>query len=345
MVPSYGGALLDHLADHLIYLSTATSFWYSLDSSYDHEFHLSKRLGMSPNDYEYLLVAAQLAHFHKKWGFSIKKLKWKLFIEGHRFTTTDCTATSNGTFEIDAKTMDLTSFINGVSPVHRVRSHFIRIGRLDANSPRKIELQKYSDGRMIVTPPRLNGFRIKQQSFRQCVEQFKWNYLLEKEEDDDTDADDEDNAAAIDKDDDDDSYTDNDDDNVSSTTMSIKKRKYDIITSSGDGDTSKPDMAKSYPHLSQALGGGDDGFDPVDPSVRRSMHSLLRELNDLLSTEYRLDVSGISNHRISYVRVPRTKSNSSFRNSKEWLDTAIEISGSKHGGTFESAYRITNHII
>jgi hypothetical protein len=198
---------------------------------------------------------------------------------------------------------------------------------------------------MIVTPPRLNGFRIKQQSFRQCVEQFKWNYVLEKEEDDDTDADDEDNEAAIDKDDDDDSYTDDDDDNVSSTTMSIKKRKYDIITSSGDGDTSRPDMAKSYPHLSQALGGGDDGFDPVDPSVRRSMHSLLRELNDLLSTEYRLDVSGISNHRISYVRVPRTKSNSSFRNSKEWLDTAIEISGSKHGGTFESAYRITNQII
>jgi hypothetical protein len=75
------------------------------------------------------------------------------------------------------------------------------------------------------------------------------------------------------------------------------------------------------------------------------MHSLLRELNDLLSTEYLLDVSGISNHRISYVRVPRTKTNSSFRNSKEWLDTAIEISGSKHGGTFESAYRITNHII
>ena len=64
-------------------------------------------------------------------------------------------------------------------------------------------------------------------------------------------------------------------------------------------DTSKLDMAKSYPHLSQALGGGDDGFDPTDPLVRTSMHCLLRELNDLLSTEYRLNVSGISNHRIS----------------------------------------------
>jgi hypothetical protein len=65
MVPSYGGALLDHLADHLIYLSTATSFWYSLDSSYDHEFHLSKRLGMSPNDYEYLLLQPNLLTFIK----------------------------------------------------------------------------------------------------------------------------------------------------------------------------------------------------------------------------------------------------------------------------------------
>ena len=134
MVESYGGTLLDHLADHLIYLSTATSFWYSLDSIYDHEFHLSKRLGLSPKDYEHLLVAAQLAHFHKKWGFSIKKLKWKHFIEGHWFTANNCTAT----LEVDFKKLDLDAFINGVSAKHRVQSHFIRIGILDAHSPRKM---------------------------------------------------------------------------------------------------------------------------------------------------------------------------------------------------------------
>jgi hypothetical protein len=140
----------------------------------------------------------------KKWGFSIKKLKWKLFIEGHRFTANNCTTT----LEVELKKLDLDAFINGVSPKQRVQSHFIRIGILNAQSLRKIELQKYSDGRMIVTPPRLNGFRIKQQSFRQCVEQFKWNYVLEKEEDDDIDADDEDNKVVVDKDDDDDIYTD-----------------------------------------------------------------------------------------------------------------------------------------
>ncbi len=41
----------------------------------------------------------------------------------------------------------------------------------------------------------------------------------------------------------------------------------------------------------------------------------------------------------------RTKSDNAFTNSKEWLDTTINVSGSPHWGTFESAYRITNHLI
>ena len=43
---SYDGGLLGHLAEHMLYLSTASLFWLSLDSSYDHEFHLSRRLGI-----------------------------------------------------------------------------------------------------------------------------------------------------------------------------------------------------------------------------------------------------------------------------------------------------------
>jgi hypothetical protein len=79
---TYDGALLDHLlAEHMMYLSAASSFWFSLNSSYGHDCHLSKRLGMTPQDYEYLLVAANLAQFHPKWGFSIKILKWKLFLK------------------------------------------------------------------------------------------------------------------------------------------------------------------------------------------------------------------------------------------------------------------------
>ena len=173
MATSYYNISFDHLADHLILLSLSSSFWFSLNSSCDNEFHLSKRLGIMPQDYEFLLVAADLAHFHKRWGFSIKMMKLKFFLEGHRFTTI--------TMEVDEKKVDLNAFMKGEPPKHRERVYFIRIGVLHANSPRKIEMQKDSDGLMIVTPPRLNGLRIKQQSFRQCVEQSKWNYLLEKD--------------------------------------------------------------------------------------------------------------------------------------------------------------------
>jgi len=50
-------------------------------------------------------------------GFSIKKLKWNLFVEGHQFATTNCM----GTFEVDAKKLDLNACINGVSPKHRLK--------------------------------------------------------------------------------------------------------------------------------------------------------------------------------------------------------------------------------
>ena len=125
-------------------------------------------MGMSPQDYEYLLVAANLAHFHQKWGFSIKISKWKLFLEGHQFATTNCM----GTVEVDTKKLDLNACINGVSPKHREQVYFIRIGVLTVHSPRKIEMQKDSDGRMMVIPLRLNGLLLRQQSLRKLMDPF-----------------------------------------------------------------------------------------------------------------------------------------------------------------------------
>ncbi len=49
------GTILGHLAEHMLYLSTASSFWFSLSGSHDHSFHLSQRLGMAPHDYAALL--------------------------------------------------------------------------------------------------------------------------------------------------------------------------------------------------------------------------------------------------------------------------------------------------
>jgi hypothetical protein len=65
--------------------------------------------------------------------------------------------------EVSSKKFDLNAYVNGTNPTkNREKCHFIRIGVLHANSPRKIEEQMGQDGRLITTPPRLNGIGIKQ---------------------------------------------------------------------------------------------------------------------------------------------------------------------------------------
>ena len=177
MVASYEGISLDHLADHLVYLSSSSSFWFSLNSSYDHDFHLCKQLGMKPTDYESLLVSADLAHFHKRWGFSIKMSKWNDFLEG--FTTINC----DGMFEVDQKKVDLNAFIRGESAKNREKVYFIRIGILNVSSPRKVEMQKDQHNfRMITIPPRLSGLRLQQSTFRSLIEPILWNYILDNDD-------------------------------------------------------------------------------------------------------------------------------------------------------------------
>ncbi len=63
------------------------------------------------------LVAADLAHFHKRWGFSIKMMKLKLFLEGHLLTTMNCDLT----LEVNEKKVDLNALMKGEPPKHRER--------------------------------------------------------------------------------------------------------------------------------------------------------------------------------------------------------------------------------
>ena len=177
MATSCHAAILDHLAECMLYLSTASSFWFSLNSAHGRSISLSDRLGMSQHDYERLLVSADLADYHNVWGFRIRLKEWKMFIGGHRFT-----ATTN-LFEVATKKVDLDGFINGTRKVDKNKKnhHFIRISIINQYSPRKVEMQQNMYGVMIITPPRLIWLRIKQQQFRQSTEQLVWNTIIEKE--------------------------------------------------------------------------------------------------------------------------------------------------------------------
>jgi hypothetical protein len=188
---------------------------------------------------------------------------------------------------------------------------------------------------------------MEQQSFQKLVELFKWNYIVENKLDDDDDNDN-------------DSMTRSRGGELRSAipvptsnnltppppvvaitplTMGRKKRKLNDI----DPSVTLPDdddVKRLYPHLSRALGGQEDGFDISNPSVVKSMQALLTELTIFFSSDYEFKVNNIAKHGhvIRYVRVPITSSNQSFQKDKEWLDAAIQMFGSKHKGTFESAY-------
>ena len=58
MSSSYDTTILDHLAEYLLYLSATLLFWFSINSSYDHEFHLSRRLGIEAMQQEWIVAVA-----------------------------------------------------------------------------------------------------------------------------------------------------------------------------------------------------------------------------------------------------------------------------------------------
>jgi hypothetical protein len=68
-------SILDHIADFLKFMSNTQSFWFTLDTSYNHGCHLANRFRLEPNYYEVLLVMAGLASY-TRFGFAVKPMAW-----------------------------------------------------------------------------------------------------------------------------------------------------------------------------------------------------------------------------------------------------------------------------
>jgi hypothetical protein len=80
---------LDHIAIYLKFIFGAQSFWFTLNTSYNHDCHIASRFCLEPNDYEVLLVFAGLASY-SQFGFAIKPMAWRKFLGGHRFAVDGC---------------------------------------------------------------------------------------------------------------------------------------------------------------------------------------------------------------------------------------------------------------
>ena len=105
------------------FISNAQSFWFMLNTSYDHGCHLASQFHLDPNDYEVLLVVAGLAHY-TQFGFAMKPTTWRKFLEGHQFASDDCE------IEFDQKKIDLDAYINGTPPLQLKQRGFYVVRRM-----------------------------------------------------------------------------------------------------------------------------------------------------------------------------------------------------------------------
>jgi len=127
-------AILDQIAKFFFLLSDAPSYWFSINTCFDHAFHLSKRLGMDESDYKALLIAGNLARY-KGGDFIIQANEWKSFLRGHRFFMD--LPSNRHAFQFDKKRIALDG--------KRRDFYVIRIGREGDLSPLKFESQLKMD--------------------------------------------------------------------------------------------------------------------------------------------------------------------------------------------------------
>jgi hypothetical protein len=141
---------LDQIAKQILFLSEAPSYWFTLNTSCDHAFHLSKRLGMDESDYKALLIAGNLARY-KGRTFITQADEWKSFLVGHHLFTD--LPSDQRAFQFGRKRCAINS--------KRQNFHVIRIGQGSDMSPRNFESQLKMDR----LPLRNNSLRLQQQKF------------------------------------------------------------------------------------------------------------------------------------------------------------------------------------
>ena len=128
-MPASKESMLAAMADLLIFLCGAKSYWYTLNTSHDHGFHLANRFGMTHERYVALLVAADLARY-VNGVLTIKIKQWESFLRGYLFPD----SLVEHAIEVEKKKMSLDG--NSLQEFY-----VIRFGIIGKDSPLRFEDQ------------------------------------------------------------------------------------------------------------------------------------------------------------------------------------------------------------
>ena len=333
-------ACQEAIANLLIYLSSAKSFWYTLNTSHEHGFHLANRFGMSHDNYMALLVAADLARYANGMLY-IKRTQWELFLRGYYF--------SDVAFEMEKKKMMLGSSNK------RQAFYVIRIGYIGMDSPRK-----FDDQGLDASPPRLASLGMTQLQFHRSTEDIVLHtkillfYNSKYDGKDDGNKDDKEegeeggegwgahniaSAATT-------TFL------ASATPNPVTPARMDTnstttsINTTPTNTTRNTIICNKYPHLAEYFG---SDFDPTNIETNNRIKCLLSEAIDIISAgNGEFKVKNCRNNKImSYLWIPMASTEKAFHKSKKWLEAALRISSDSQeddNGEPKSAPWIANHL-
>jgi hypothetical protein len=301
--------ILDQIARFFILLSDAPLYWFTINTSCYHAFHLLTWLGMDKSDYKALLIAGNLAGY-KGGTFIIQANEWILFLFGHHLFMH--LPSDRRAFQFDRKRIALDG--------KRQNLNIIQIGWISDMSPRNFESQNKLDP----FPSQINSLRLQQQNIRQDTELAIANVHI-------------------------DLFVGAEEDSLSesASSKSLAPRmglpEADVATKIVGDEIGIRDVGRQmYPILAGVYG---NKFDPVDHKTLKSIRLMLLEIVHLLdASQEGLKVKDFGGHNVVFIRVPCSSSDKSFNNTKSWVDEALKINGLTHGGTFESAFHVSNHL-
>jgi hypothetical protein len=191
--------------------------------------------------------------------------------------------------------------------------HVVRIGRVGDQLPCDFKIQLKMDR----LPPRINSLRIQQQKIRRETELAVARVHV-------------------------DLFVEGTEDKRLNEAPDVMKPLAVGDDAHGKCRINRDVIRQMYPILAGLYG---DEFDPFDQETQGSIRFMLLEIIHLLdSSRGGLRVKGFGGHDVDFIRVPRSSIDRSFNNTKSWVDEALQINGSTHGGTFESAFRVSNHL-
>jgi hypothetical protein len=358
--------LLDEIAMYLAALSKEPSHWYILNGSYDHAFHLSKRFGLDPTEYENLLIAANLAAY-QGGQFCIMPDSWEKYLSGLDHTPSSSLKrkrNSPETPERAQRPFELSRVYIAIGGRKRTNYRFIRIGIIGSNSSATIGGQ---EKQKTPVPRPSHALRVAQEQFlsntkraiadiqiaRECNERQRTMTIEEKNDDGENTIT---AASAITSSasttpprtllNNNTATTTPVDLNVTTTTTTTTTTTAAVaaaITPHNDSTIiNTSTIGQQYPALAAIFG---NNFDPFQEDIQEKLHAYLTEITHILdASQAGLKVKDFGGHDVYYIRVPKAGSDKTFNNSKSWVDEALKINGAPHNGTDESAFHVSNHL-